>query len=141
MSSPPDLWAEALDALEPKTQSRLSELDAGPLKAAEGIKQIIDSAQQKETDCRKKFGTFKIGKRKVELGVCFRNIVSWLNKFKEVGDTIVQYDPGHAALPWALFRLILQVRSILPHDINRYHIAEDLLTLAIGYDRSPARYG
>ncbi|KAH6962195.1 hypothetical protein BKA56DRAFT_598467 [Ilyonectria sp. MPI-CAGE-AT-0026] len=118
MSSPPDLWAEAFKALDSTTQLRLSELDIGPLKAAEGIKQIIDSAHQKETDCRKNFGTFKIGKRKVDLGVCFRNIVSWLNKFKEVGDTIVQYDPGYAALPWALFRFILQAATVHLQDME-----------------------
>lgn len=26
-----------------------------------------------------------------------------------IGDTIVQYDPGHAALPWAAVRFVLQV--------------------------------
>ena len=35
-------------------------------------------------------------------------IVSCVNKFKEVGDIITQYDPAHAALPWAAVRLILQ---------------------------------
>ena len=33
----------------------------------------------------------------------------WVEKFKEVGDTIIQYDPGHAALPWAGVRFVLQV--------------------------------
>ena len=32
-----------------------------------------------------------------------------LIQFKEVGDTLVQYDPGHAALPWAGVRLLLNV--------------------------------
>ena len=32
-----------------------------------------------------------------------------MNKFKEVGDIAVQYDPGHAALPWAAIRFFLQV--------------------------------
>lgn len=137
MSSRLDLWAEALKALEPETQSRLSELDTSLLKTPEGIQEIIGSTQQKEVDCRKKFRAFKIGKRKVELGACFRNIASWLNMFKEVGDTVVQYDPGHAALPWALFRFILQVSNILLNVINTAHIAEDILILVIGCDRSP----
>ena len=34
--------------------------------------------------------------------------VKWINKFKEVGDTLVQYDPGHAAIPWAAVRFVLQ---------------------------------
>ena len=33
----------------------------------------------------------------------------WVRKFVEVGDVVAQYDPGHAALPWALVRFVLQV--------------------------------
>ena len=44
----------------------------------------------------------------------FDKIVSWVQKFIAIGDTIVTYDPGHAALPWAAMRLILQVWRIVP---------------------------
>ena len=36
-------------------------------------------------------------------------MVNWIDKFKQIGDTVVQYDPGHAALPWAGVRFILQI--------------------------------
>jgi len=36
-------------------------------------------------------------------------ILLWIHRFKQIGDTIVQYDPGHAALPWAGFRFLLEV--------------------------------
>ncbi|KAF8416300.1 hypothetical protein EV426DRAFT_686871, partial [Tirmania nivea] len=36
-------------------------------------------------------------------------ILHWVNRFKEVGDIIVQFDPGHAALPWAGFRFLLKI--------------------------------
>jgi len=36
-------------------------------------------------------------------------IIQWVDKFKQIGDIVVQYDPGHAALPWAVFRFLLQV--------------------------------
>lgn len=32
-----------------------------------------------------------------------------VNKFKEIGDVAVQYDPSHAALPWVGVRMVLQV--------------------------------
>lgn len=35
----------------------------------------------------------------------------WVNKFKEVVDVAIQYDPVHAALPWAAVRFLLQVKS------------------------------
>ena len=36
-------------------------------------------------------------------------LISWISKFVAVGDTLMQYDPGHAAIPWAIVRFILQV--------------------------------
>jgi hypothetical protein len=39
------------------------------------------------------------------------NIVSVLNKFISVGDVAVNFDPVHAALPWAAVRFVLVVSS------------------------------
>jgi len=36
-------------------------------------------------------------------------ILHWIDRFKPIGDIIIQYDPGHAALPWAGFRFLLKV--------------------------------
>jgi hypothetical protein len=36
-------------------------------------------------------------------------VVECAKRFREVGDAAAQYDPTHAALPWAGFRLLLQV--------------------------------
>ena len=36
-------------------------------------------------------------------------ILHWVDRFKQIGDIIVQYDPAHAALPWAGIRFLLQV--------------------------------
>ncbi|ORY58533.1 uncharacterized protein BCR38DRAFT_489446 [Pseudomassariella vexata] len=36
-------------------------------------------------------------------------VARWIEHFKAVGDTIVQYDPAHAALPWAGVRFVLQI--------------------------------
>jgi len=33
----------------------------------------------------------------------------WVHKFREIGGIIAQYDPTHAALPWAAFRFLLKV--------------------------------
>ena len=43
----------------------------------------------------------------------FDKIVRWIDVFKQVGDIAVQYDPAHAALPWAAIRLVLQVYSMM----------------------------
>ena len=36
-------------------------------------------------------------------------ILRWVDNFKQIGDIVVQYDPVHAALPWAGFRILLKV--------------------------------
>jgi len=47
-------------------------------------------------------------------------ILRWLDRFKQIGDIIVQYDPGHAALPWAGFRFLLKVKlSFRPIKSNQ----------------------
>lgn len=40
-------------------------------------------------------------------------VVGWITKFMKVGDIAVQYDPVHAALPWAGVRFILLVCSTM----------------------------
>jgi hypothetical protein len=46
---------------------------------------------------------------KIMVREIFNRMSGWINKFKEVGDVAIQYDPGHAALPWAAVRFFLQV--------------------------------
>lgn len=45
----------------------------------------------------------------------FDKVMRWINVFKEIGDVAVQYDPGHAALPWAGIRFVMQVRGVMKH--------------------------
>lgn len=46
----------------------------------------------------------------------YAKIVACINKFKAIGDIVVQYDPAHAALPWAALRLILQA-AVSEHEL------------------------
>ncbi|KAI1526347.1 hypothetical protein PtrSN001A_009972 [Pyrenophora tritici-repentis] len=55
-------------------------------------------------------------------------IIRWVDTFKQVGDAAVQYDPGHASLPWAGIRFLLQVAV---NDIAKYgSVVEDLARVA-----------
>ena len=36
-------------------------------------------------------------------------VLVWIDKFKQIGDIVIQYDPVHAALPWAGVRFLLDV--------------------------------
>ena len=50
-----------------------------------------------------------LSEKKGELRDVGMKILRWIDKFTQIGDTIVQFDPVHAALPWAGFRFLLQV--------------------------------
>lgn len=47
----------------------------------------------------------------------FEKVAVWVNKFKEIGDVAVQYDPTHAALPWAGIRFLL---NIMTNDLDTF---------------------
>jgi hypothetical protein len=45
----------------------------------------------------------------VYVGGLLAKASKWINHFKDIGDIVVQYDPVHAALPWAGVRFLLTV--------------------------------
>ena len=73
------------------------------------IKELFDAVQEKRDMCLEKQWEFQFRGRAVNLRDRADKIISWLAKFKEIGDIVVQKDPGHAALPWAGIRFFLQV--------------------------------
>ena len=54
--------------------------------------------------------------------MCLRDVcektVKWIRLFVQVGDAAVQYDPTHAALPWAGVRFLLQIAI---NDFDHYN--------------------
>ena len=77
------------------------------------VGQTIRAVEQKRLQRISKGWKVKYSGNDVQIHDVFGKIIAWINKFKEVGDIAVQYDPIHAALPWAAVRLVLQVRSSL----------------------------
>ena len=94
-------------------------------------------------DCIKKRWRFKkpgCNGETVVLRDIFHKMIVWIDMFKQIGDTAVQYDPAHATLPWAGVRFILQIAvgDIVKFDfvvkgvesiarmIGRYAIFEDV---------------
>lgn len=70
---------------------------------------VLATVVEKKQLCIEKQWKYKKGSREIVIRDQLEKLVVWVNKFKEVGDIAVQYDPGHASLPWAAVRLILQV--------------------------------
>ena len=103
-----NLWDKAVDALEDKHKHNVDfqRTDKNAILA-----DVLEEVQKKKQACierrlkyKRKNGEFLV------LYDVYEKMVKWVMKFKEVGDVAVQYDPGHAALPWAAIRFFLQVR-------------------------------
>ena len=99
------LWAEALEDPTLAAKDKASINGIAPIK----LDELLHSIEAQRDTYRKQRTTFKNPKGEVVvLSDIFAKVAKWIKKFVEVGDTAVQYDPGHAALPWAAVRFILQ---------------------------------
>jgi ankyrin repeat domain-containing protein 50 len=65
--------------------------------------------EKKREECEEKRWKFNINGRQIILRDVAEKVIVWINKFKEIGDVAVNFDPIHAALPWAGVRFLLQV--------------------------------
>ncbi|KAF6810009.1 ankyrin repeat protein [Colletotrichum musicola] len=73
------------------------------------LDQLINLTAAKMDDCDKKAWKVPIpGGRQIILRDVAAKIIGWLDTFKSVGDTAVQYDPVSAALPWTAVRFFIQ---------------------------------
>ncbi|SCO87393.1 related to vegetatible incompatibility protein HET-E-1 [Fusarium oxysporum] len=102
MSNSSCLWAKARENLPADVRDSLASLEQGIQPNATGTEQIdalIKQTAQKQQELGRTSHRFK---------KYFDNIIRWLDKFKGIGDVVSSFDPGHAALPWAAFRFILQ---------------------------------
>lgn len=101
------LWDKAMEALNDEEKAQL-DFQRPDKRLVLG--ELLEVIEQKKQLCLQR--RWRLRKRNGEL-VFLRDvlgkIVMWVKKFKEVGDAAVQYDPSHAALPWAGVRLVLQV--------------------------------
>lgn len=77
------------------------------------LKDVLEAVENKKLLClRKRWKYKKSNGEVIILRDLLEKVVVWVNKFKEVVDVAVQFDPLHAALPWAAIRFLLQVNSL-----------------------------
>ena len=72
---------------------------------------VLRAIADKRKECEKKqwvLFTNKEGKQ-VRVRDVVDKVSGWVDQFIRIEDAAVQYDPAHAALPWAGVRLLLQV--------------------------------
>lgn len=117
MDDPPNLWAKARERLPEDVQEWLSSLDVDAQQSpmnAQSIEDIISQAHKKksEMEAKKRRFAIRVGSRELQFRSHFEGMIKWLDKFKGIGDVVSSFDPVHAALPWAAFRFVLQVRRL-----------------------------
>lgn len=96
------LWEKAVDALPQKDKDTL------PLDRVTTPAELLADTNDRISRAKGKPVILPNGETFLVRDV-LEKIAKWVKKFVEVGDVAAQYDPGHAALPWAALRLILQV--------------------------------
>jgi hypothetical protein len=62
------------------------------------LEDVLTTVEDGKKRCLERRWKYKNGDNYVIIRDKLEKIGTWVEKFKEVGDTIVQYDPGHAAL-------------------------------------------
>ena len=107
------LWGGAINSNALSLQERKTLVDTGlevdnreTASAVDSVRFIMDGILNKK---KGEFWKVKFRGEEVVLRDVGMKILRWVDTFKQIGDTIVQYDPVHAALPWAGFRFLLQV--------------------------------
>ncbi|PCH02638.1 Hypothetical protein PENO1_036910 [Penicillium occitanis (nom. inval.)] len=119
--SSPSLWDEAANLLskedrkylnfDDQDQTTKSSKGQTPQRILEDIESQIEAGKRKQWRFRKSNGD------EVTIREVLEKVAKWVNKFKEIGDVVVQYDPVHAALPWAALRFFLMITI---NDVERY---------------------
>ena len=73
------------------------------------MKQLYSIVEQKRDECERNKFKINLNGRIIVLRDVVAKIMVWIDKFKEIGDVAANFDPSHAALPWAGVRFLLLV--------------------------------
>jgi hypothetical protein len=109
---PRDLWEDAFQKLSSEDQKAVGKLKISlntRRNFSETIQELLDLTTKVQDKCQSKSYKFSFKGKEVIMRDVAGKIIFWLNKFKEVGDVAVNFDPVHASLPWAGVRFLLQV--------------------------------
>ena len=102
-----DLWFNALQRLSNEEKAII--LQSRSVSKLNVLQDICAAVERKRNDCENRRWKFELNGRQIILRDLTEKIIVWIDKFKEIGDIAVNFDPVHAALPWAGVRFLLQV--------------------------------
>jgi predicted nicotinamide N-methyase len=110
------LWQIAVEQLSPQDRVTLAEfgIESSIQQIGSNLESIRNEVEGMLNKNRDTPWQFKFRGEIIFLRDVGRKIQQWIDKFREIGDIIIQFDPGHAALPWAAFRFLLKVLITVP---------------------------
>ncbi len=126
-----DLWSRAVAELNEKEKQNIDFDCPDKLNVLSDLLALTDQARQDCISKRWKY-TRKSGESVILMDL-FAKVIKWIDLFKQVGNAAVQYDPVHAALPWAGVRFLLQVcilEEIGRRRLCRCAVFEDVCILS-----------
>ena len=111
-------WVVALNHLSSEDRQAIAFEGQDKLDVLKDLQELTENAKTASIEKRWRFRRPGRAGETVILRDLFSKIVAWINRFKEIGDILVQYEPSHAALPWAGVRFLLQMAV---GDINKFN--------------------
>lgn len=106
---PKSLWDLALQNLS--TEERTAIVQNSPDSKLDVLTKLQIAVEKKRDACDEKKWKFEFHGRQIILRDLADKLIKHIDYFKQVGDIVVNFDPGHAALPWAGIRFVLQVKE------------------------------
>ena len=73
------------------------------------LQHLHSIAIKKRTDYEDQRWKFELNGRQIILWDLAEKMIRWIDKFKQIGDIAVNFDPAHASLPWAGVRFLFEV--------------------------------
>jgi hypothetical protein len=103
------LLEKALELLGEQEKAVIKQHIVNTKDIGSAVQAALNAAQEKQKLCESKRWTFSIRGHVVKLQDVADKVISWLDRFKQIGDIAANADPIHAGLPWAGIRFLLEV--------------------------------
>ncbi|PTB48811.1 hypothetical protein M431DRAFT_127355 [Trichoderma harzianum CBS 226.95] len=117
-------WAAALQRLSKEDQTQFELAQNGIDDPKSVLSNVLTATNKRKEECMKKRWKLVIKGQTIIIRDILEKLSNWVQKLLAVGDVIIQYDPIHAALPWAAIKLIMQATT---NDIEIFgHVLSSL---------------
>ena len=104
---PIDLWTKAVQCLG---RSDRLDLDLQRTDRGQVLQDLLHTVEErKQSAVERQWTHTRRNGDVIVIRDSLDQVVEWIKKFRAVGDSAMQYDTGHAALPWAGVRFLLTV--------------------------------